>query len=278
MNALACSVSWNQLISTEAEQNACVREYGTDVPHFTRSWLTTGSWNGAEGYMRWRVTRTMGEDDDGYWFSFPRTTSRPIYISFLGRVGPSWWSSHYPAGRFKMVIFQNSAGTNPRPTIFSMPIYSERGSIGSYAYRTLGPDLEAGGQGCDEFDNCEYNQSYAYPNHRYKEDRIGHDQWYFIVMSLEDNRTKTYVWSQDGELSGLYAQSRVAPPDTLNSWNANTWAAVRLLAYIEATTAGDQNAYMDIGHIRVTQTLPSPPEGFVSGDVRPRAPGNVVVE
>jgi len=278
-DALAeCSVSWNQLVSTESEQTGCVRDYGSDVPHFTRSWLTAGSWNGSEGYMRWRVTRTMGEDDDGYWINFPQTTARPIFISFIGRVGPSWWSSHYSGGRFKFVIFQNRAGTNPRPTIFSMPIYSERGNIGSYTYRTFGPDLEAGGQGCDEFGNCEYNQSYAYPNHRYKEDRNGQDQWYFVVMSLEQDRTKTYIWSQDGELSGLYAQSQLASSSMVSSWNANTWSTVRLLAYIEATTAGNESAFMDIGHIRVTQTLPSPPEGFVTGAVKPRPPGGVIVE
>ena len=70
-------------------------------------------WNGTEGYMRWRVTQTMGEDDDGYVFNHPQTTSRPIYISFISRVGSTWWSSHTSADRFKFVMFYPNTGTNP---------------------------------------------------------------------------------------------------------------------------------------------------------------------
>jgi hypothetical protein len=173
-------------------------------------------------------------------------------------------------------MFYPATSVNPRPTIFNMPISS---SAGAYSYRTFGPDLEAGGQGCDEFGNCSHNQSSAFPNHRYKEDAAGHDRWYFIVMSLESDRTKTYIWNQDGTISGLYAQSLPASSTTLSSWNAQTWRTVRLLAYILTTTPRDANSYMDIGHIRVSQSLPSPPAGFVTGEApAPRPPTDVVVD
>jgi hypothetical protein len=158
-----------------------------------------------------------------------------------------------------------------------MPIHS---SDGAYRYRTFGPDVAAGGQGCDQFGNCNHNQGDGYPNHTYQEGSSGHNQWYFVVMSLESDRTKTYIWSQDGRMGGLYAQSQRADASTLSSWNAQTWRTVRLLAYIESTTAGDENAFMDIGHIRVTQSLPSPPPGFVTGQasLAPSPPSNIIVE
>ena len=271
-----CSVSWNQLISTRAEHEACIRNYGSDIPHFTTAWQESGGWNNEAGYMRWRVTQTMGEDGDGYWINHPSTRTRPVFISFISRVGSTWWSSHTSGDRFKFVMFLPDTQVNPRPTIFNMPIFS---NTGAYSYRTFGPDLEAGGQGCDQFGNCLHNQTNGYPNHTYKEDRIGQNQWYFVVMSLETDRTKTYIWSQDGRLSGMYAQSLPASSTLLNSWNAATWRTVLLLGYIEATTAGDGNAYMDIGHIRVTQTLPSPPAGFVTGEIPvPSPPEDVTAE
>ena len=271
-----CSVSWNQLISSRAEHESCIRNYGADIPHFTSSWETSGGWNGEEGYMRWRVTQTMGEDGDGYWINHPTTNARPIFISFIAKVGSTWWTSHTSSDRFKFVMFLPDTQLNPRPTIFNMPIVS---GAGAYSYRTFGPDLEAGGQGCDQFGNCLHNQTNGYPNHTYKEDRNGHNQWFFIVMSLESDRTKTYIWSQDGRLSGFYAQSLPAGSSLLSSWNAANWRTVLLLGYIEATTAGDANAYMDIGHIRVTQSLPSPPTGFVTGaSVVPNPPEHVTAE
>lgn len=272
-----CTVSWDQLISTQAEHEGCVRNFGSDTSHFTRTWLTSGSWNGTEGYMRWRVTQTMGEDDDGYWINHPTTASRPIFLSFIARVGATWWTSHTAGDRFKFVMFYPETGTNPRPTIFNIPITA--GAGGAYAYRTWGPDLEAGGQGCDQFGHCNFNQDDGYPNHSYREGASGHNQWYFIVMSLEADRTKTYIWSQDGRLTGLYAQSLPASSSMLTNWNAQRWRTARLLAYIEATTAGDSRAYMDIGHVRVTQSLPSPPSGFVTGEApAPEPPSNVRAE
>jgi hypothetical protein len=272
-----CTVAWNQLVATQAEHEDCVREFGSDVSHFTRTWRTAGSWDGAEGYMRWRVTRTMGEDDDGYYINHPTTALRSIYLSFVTRVGSSWWRSHTQGDRFKFVMFYPSSGTNPRPTVFDMPIHSPDGT---YRYRTFGPDLAAGGQGCDQFGNCNHNQGNGYPHHTYQEGASGSNQWYFVVMSLESDRTKVYIWSQDGRLSGQYAQSQIADASTLRNWNAQSWSTVRLLAYIESTTAGDENAYMDIGRIRVTQSLPSPPQGFVTGRVAsvPNPPSNIVIE
>lgn len=273
----SCTVGWNQPIRTQSEHEDCVRDFGGDVSHFSRTWFANGGWDGSDGFMRWRVMRTMGEDDDGYYINHPGTRTRPIYLSFFARVGSSWWRSHTDGDRFKFVMFYPSSGVNPRPTIFNMPIHAPDGS---YRYRTFGPDLSAGGQGCDQFGNCNHDQSDGYPNHAYKEGSSAHNQWYFIVMSLELDRTKTYIWSQDGLVSGLFAQSQLADASVLSSWNAQTWQTVRLLAYIEATTAGDENAYMDIGQMRVTQTLPLPPAGFITGQTAavPNPPSGVVVE
>jgi hypothetical protein len=271
-----CSVSWNQEISSQADHVTCSGgASNSDTTHFTKTWFPSGGWNGTDGYMRWRVTRTAPEDDDGYWFNHPRTATRPIFISFIARTGAGWWRSHTSADRFKFVMFYNQNGANPRPTIFNMPVFTAPDG-GTYRYRTFGPDLEAGGSGHDEFGSGTPSQNY--PNHTYKEDSVGHDQWYFIVMSLESDRTKTYIWSQDGRLSGLYAQSRAADSSMVSNWNAQTWQAVRLLGYIEATTAGDSTAFMDIARVRLSQSLPQPPAGFVQSQIAPNPPTDIIVE
>lgn len=252
--------TWGGVINTQALHES--RIPGTNTPHFERTWLTAGSWSPTEGYMRWRVNATQPEDDDGYDIAHPVTATRGIYLSFVGRVGSTWWSHHSSADRFKFVMFYPSSGVNPRPTIFNMPIFAGNG--GAYSYRTWGPDLEAGGSGVDEFGTGAFDWNLNYPNHTYQEGPAGHSQWYFYVMSLETDRTKVYLWTQDGSKSGaVYAQSQLANASMLSSWNAQTWSRARLLAYIEATTVGDANSYMDISHIRVTQSLPSPPAGFL---------------
>ena len=245
-----CNVAWNQIINSRTEHENCSGGPVVADSHFTKTWLTSGSWNGVDGYMRWNVTRTLPEDDDGYWINHPLTSSRPVYISFMVRAGSTWWTSFTRSTKF--VMFYNTASANPRPTIFNKPIYN--GS--NYVYRSFGPDLEAGGHGDDP---------YVYPNHPYKEGPGGHSEWWFVVMSLEADRTKVYLWNQSGTQSGLYSESAQAFPSLLSSWNASTWSAVRLLAYTYNTTAGDQNAYMDIGRISVTQSLPTPPAEFVLG-------------
>jgi len=253
------SSTWGGVIHTQTLHESVIP--GTNHDHFTREWRTSDTWNGSEGHMRWTVAYTELEDDDGYAVIHPSTTSRGIYLSFIGRVGTTWWDHHSSSDRFKFAMFYNQNGTNPRPTIFNMPIFA--GSGGAYSYRTWGPDIEAGGSGVDEFGTGAFDWDDNYPNHTYKEGSSGTD-WIFYAMSLETDRTKVYLWTRDGVKSGaVYAQSAQADAGLISSWDAQTWTTARLLAYIEATTVGDANSYMDIAHIRVTQSLPSPPSGFV---------------
>jgi hypothetical protein len=118
----------------------------------------------------------------------------------------------------------------------------------------------AGSQGkMDEFGELNDFSRNA-PNHRYKERySLAQNQWYFFVVGVEGGRLKTWIWSQDGTLSGYYMQSM----DCTNIWTQARWNIVRLLAYIEATTEGDSNSYYDIARISVHQSLPALPNGFV---------------
>lgn len=264
--------TWGGVINTEALHESVIP--GTNNDHFVRTWSASGGWNGG-GYMRWRIAYTQGEDDDGYDILHPALPAgtRGVYLSWMQRHGSTWMQNTAASDHNKYVMFYPVAGTNPpRPTIFD-PIVSAT-SGGPKVYRTWGPDVEAGGAGYDEFGVSRASGLHPnYPNHQFKWDASASD-WYFIVAALLDDRTSVWVWTRTGGqmigsvAAGLgqtfYARSPQADAGLLSSWNSNSFTRARLLAYIEATTAGDSNSYVDIADIRLTQTLPSPPAGYLT--------------
>ena len=243
------AVQWGEVLSNQAQHDANIP--GTNNSHFTRQWRTDG-WNGTEGYYRWTLL-TQNEDDDGYYLDHPNTNSNNLYASFIMRVGPDW-SSHFVGGEFKFAMFYPASEPPPyRPTIFNWHTAG--------GHRTFLTCTNANGDGCrDEFGN-----QHPSGNHQYQEGPGGHNQWYFVVMGLVNDHTELWIYSQDGTIAGHISNS-----DT-RSWST-TWSVVRLLAYITPTQGGSANAYIDMGRISVTQTLPSPPTGFVSGVTPPPPP------
>jgi hypothetical protein len=250
---LLSQVTWGEVLDTQSDHDTWVP--GTNHPHFTKSWRTEDSWNGSEGYYRWFVSFSEEEDDDGYSINFPNTNSNSVYLSWMQRVGSTWWN-HITAipEEFKYVMFYPEE-TPPRPTLFSWHV---RDGGNTFRYRTFLPAADANSEGhLDEFGDEVPGENY--PNHSYKEDADGHNQWYWMVNSIEGNQTKLYIFSQDGSLSGLYATSENKTDGYVNE----TWNNAKLLAYIEETTAGDENSYMDIAHIMLSQTMPTVPSGFL---------------
>jgi hypothetical protein len=178
------------------------------------------------------------------------------------RVGPDWWNHISNAEEFKFAMFY-PVSTPPRPTLFNWHVRSGTGSV---AYKVFAPAADANGEGHqDEFGNSA--PDYGYPNHTYREDSSGHDQWYFVVFGIVGNRTRLWIWSQDGQISGddgYLAQSA----EKTGGYN-ETWDMVGVLAYIEQTIGGSANAYIDMCHLSVHNALPSPPAGFVDGNPDP---------
>lgn len=258
-----CNVSFNQVIDTEAEHISCYDDgwyvEKEHISHFSQTWVPSGGWNGTEGYMRWTITQTFSEESDGYTIVFPAIEDTP-YISYIMRVG-STWAQHHVGDEWKHTAFKNTADGTDRPMMFARTL----DMCGDPQYGFFYMATDANGDGLqDEFDETgDWCQNH--PNHTYKE-LVGtaHTQWYFVVVGIEGTLCKSWIWSQDGTLEGFYADSA----DT-GSWDVPGWHRAHLFYYVESTTAGDANSYMDVSHIMVSQTLPSPPDGFLGSTPEP---------
>lgn len=256
---------WGTVIDTYPEWHTGLGGGAGDTSmHFDTTHIIGGGFNGND-VIRWTVkSETVGEQGDGFWFEHPDTDSNRIYIGFAMRWGSTLLNAmgtepDYPA---KFVMFYNTSGTNPRPTIFMDDIVTG----GSGTYTQLTADLAAGGNGNDEFN--EGALATNYPDHTFKiQEDSAATQWYWIVAGIEADSVNLWVYSQDGTLSGgAQGNDYFATSISIGSLDMNqTWRWNQLMSYVEQTGGGDANSWIEFDHCINDTIKPSIPDGFLTG-------------
>ncbi|MCG7868483.1 MAG: hypothetical protein JAY67_22500 [Candidatus Thiodiazotropha taylori] len=208
-------------------------------------WVANGGWQGGGAAKIFPITTEQGYNGLG---SFYGLDTEQLNVRWLIRFGPDFNSSLGSAGQTKTIIF-NRFGYRERPMIIGRQVGE---------WRTWGA--------CDNT-VCRYEGGDYWPDGT-DSFRIGdppfsrENEWISMEFSA-NSRTgviRLYIYTQDGELSGLYVQQTMA----------NTGGTFNYIDGIghyfnDATVASAGNYFM-IDEVVIDDSYIGPPDGFVLGN------------
>jgi hypothetical protein len=212
----------------------------------SHQWLSSGGWQGGGAAKFFPITTDQGYSGLG---QFVGLNTSQLNVRFLIRHGPDWNLNT------NKVIVMNRANIRDRPMIIS------RNHNGWVTY------------GACDGTVCEYEGGDYWPDGT-DSFRIGTqsgsrvNEW--ICVEFEANaRTgliKLYITSQDGELSGLYTQQRMANPGDVFSY-------IDIIGgYINFAPRASANNYFILDKLAVDDSFIGPPSGFIAGATPPNPP------
>jgi len=277
-NAQARTFAWGEV--EDFSSATAYQDIYTPSDIFTESWQSTGGWDGGP-WMKLSLNTTPEgwEDDAGFTeIHFPNEDSTHVFVFWMQKVGTAYYTS-LDVEEYKHVLvysIERSGGGYDRPMVMNW-------HMGPGLYRIYTSCLDANGNGCrDEFGNLANDRGDDYPNHAYHDDDgpPATTQWAFFVFEVDHSagsRNTLYIWTQDGTIRG--ESPYAASSDAIFTLPLDY---ARIAAYMEGATVTDpENAWIGIDYIGVSDTKPSPPAGFVTGDVEPadeEGPVETVVE
>ncbi|MCW9014604.1 MAG: hypothetical protein OQL06_12545 [Gammaproteobacteria bacterium] len=229
----------------------------------THTWVPNGGWNGNGAAKFTPPVSDQGYSGLGQFNNLNGTTGvNQLNVRFLIYHGDTWQEG---ASNSKVLIvnrFFDDGSQGDRPMIIS------------HQYNTIGDWVSYGA--CDGT-VCNYQGGGWWPDGT-DEFRLGNDPLHreeeWISVELESNAAtgliNLYIYTQDGELSGLYTQQTMARPGGLFKY------LDILGGYMDpATSAADANTYFMIDELKIDSQYIGPPPGFT---VVSKAPTSLIAQ
>lgn len=226
----------------------------------TQTWIPDGGWRG--GAAKFTPPNIEGYSGLGQFIlSQLPVVPEQLNVRFLIYYGPTW----FEYGRSGKLIILNRDGNRGRPMVISRQVSD------AATWETWGA--------CDGT-VCRYEAGDFWPDGT-DTLRIGNrpdreTEW--ISVELEANtRTgmiRLYVDTQDGALSGLYVERYMD-----DTGPGGVWSHIDILGgYMPAAVRQDPGNFFMFDELVVDSRRIGPPAGFVTGDIRPMPPTDIVVQ
>ena len=229
----------------------------------THMWQSSGCWSGGCAKFTPPYGPNQGYSGLGQYTNLSGTQ---LNVRFLLLHGPTFREYAPPGTSNKLVILNR--GTLLRPMLIYRT-YSDS-SWTSNPYMTIGP--------CDGT-TCKYYGGDFWPDGT-DTYRIGnapdHRELEWVSIEIEANAItgiiKLYIYTQDGELAGLYQTQTMTPGET--------WSYVDIIGGFW-NSGGVQNAdnYFMIDELKISNSYIGPPAGFIAGGggdtTNPSIPANL---
>ena len=229
----------------------------------THTWQSGGCWSGGCAKFTPPYGPNQGYSGLGQYNNLSGTQ---LNVRFLLLHGPTFREYAPPGTANKLVVLNR--GTLLRPMLIYRT-YSDS-SWTSNPYMTIGP--------CDGT-TCKYYGGDFWPDGT-DTYRIGnapdHRELEWVSIEIEANAItgiiKLYIYTQDGELAGLYQTQTMTPGET--------WSYVDIIGGFW-NSGGVQNAdnYFMIDELKISNSYIGPPAGFIAGGggdtTNPSIPANL---
>jgi len=229
----------------------------------THTWQSGGCWSGGCAKFTPPYGPNQGYSGLGQYTNLSGTQ---LNVRFLLLHGPTFREYAPPGTANKLVVLNR--GTLLRPMLIYRT-YSDS-SWTSNPYMTIGP--------CDGT-TCKYYGGDFWPDGT-DTYRIGnapdHRELEWVSIEIEANAItgiiKLYIYTQDGELAGLYQTQTMTPGET--------WSYVDIIGGFW-NSGGVQNAdnYFMIDELKISNSYIGPPAGFLAGGggdtTNPSIPANL---
>ena len=229
----------------------------------THTWQSGGCWSGGCAKFTPPYGPNQGYSGLGQYTNLSGTQ---LNVRFLLLHGPTFREYAPPGTANKLVVLNR--GTLLRPMLIYRT-YSDS-SWTSNPYMTIGP--------CDGT-TCKYYGGDFWPDGT-DTYRIGnapdHRELEWVSIEIEANAItgiiKLYIYTQDGELAGLYQTQTMTPGET--------WSYVDIIGGFW-NSGGVQNAdnYFMIDELKISNSYIGPPAGFIAGGggdtTNPSIPANL---
>ena len=229
----------------------------------THMWQSSGCWSGGCAKFTPPYGPNQGYSGLGQYNNLSGTQ---LNVRFLLLHGPTFREYAPPGTANKLVVLNR--GTLLRPMLIYRT-YSDS-SWTSNPYMTIGP--------CDGT-TCKYYGGDFWPDGT-DTYRIGnapdHRELEWVSIEIEANAItgiiKLYIYTQDGELAGLYQTQTMTPGET--------WSYVDIIGGFW-NSGGVQNAdnYFMIDELKISNSYIGPPAGFIAGGggdtTNPSIPANL---
>ena len=229
----------------------------------THTWQSGGCWSGGCAKFTPPYGPNQGYSGLGQYTNLSGTQ---LNVRFLLLHGPTFREYAPPGTANKLVVLNR--GTLLRPMLIYRT-YSDS-SWTSNPYMTIGP--------CDGT-TCKYYGGDFWPDGT-DTYRIGnapdHRELEWVSIEIEANAItgiiKLYIYTQDGELAGLYQTQTMTPGET--------WSYVDIIGGFW-NSGGVQNAdnYFMIDELKISNSYIGPPAGFIAGGggdtTKPSIPANL---
>jgi hypothetical protein len=206
-------------------------------------WLSDGGWQGGGAAKFFPITIDQGYNGLG---QFQGMNTEQLNVRFLIRHGPGFNSAGYT---YTKVIILNRNGYRERPMIGGRQEGSWRtwGACDNTVCMYEGGDMWPDGTDSFRVGDRPYNRE---------------DEWFSVEFSA-NSRTgviNLYIFSQDGELSGLYVSKTME-----NTGGAFNYIDV-LGGYFNTSAPASADNYFIIDELVIDDNYIGPPEGFVAGN------------